>query len=161
MRRLSILIAFGLVFALFVVAAATAAPPTDFCDRPGNDDHPKCSTDSFPDCDFDASGVLSFDGTKILQCKWNADPTHTFEFQIDSEHVTSVHNPNMIVNDYSEWPSGKCFAEKRPGTQALPFPEDDLWTFSPAAKGCGDGPYLLTMVAKVKSGTIRLTDFND
>ena len=73
MRRLSILLAFGLVFVLFVVAAATAAPPKDFCGPDGTKpDHTSCETPpttapsttttpppaSGEDCMFDSDGVL-------------------------------------------------------------------------------------------------------
>jgi len=50
MRRLPLLLTLGFVFALFVVAAATAAPPTDFCGEGGtNLDHPSCSDTPEPE----------------------------------------------------------------------------------------------------------------
>ena len=52
MRRLPLLLTLGFVFALFVVAAATAAPPADWCDPLSEDyrpTHPSCSDTPEPE----------------------------------------------------------------------------------------------------------------
>jgi len=173
MRRLPILLAVGLVFALFVVAAATAAPPTDLCGPDGTKpDHPSCSdttTLEFADCLFDpVTGVLdSWHGHvgDERQCIWNVDnPGDTFRFQIQSDPAdpaTAVKLPHMIVNANVDgkivFPSFKCLDETRHGIQELPFPGDDLWTFSPWDRQCGESPYLLTIsIQGLKSGSVNL-----
>ncbi len=81
--------------------------------------------------------------------------------------MTFVKLPHMIVNDIVDGEivyDDKCFDETRSGIHELPFPGDDLWTFSPAGEGCGDGQYLLTVAApvhKVKNGELELTDSNN
>ncbi len=93
MRRLPIFLAFAFVFALFVVAAATAAPPTDFCGSTGTKPaHPSCETTppQVEDCFFDDAGVLEgWSGTgEQYRCKWTPlYPAATYSFQIQSETV--------------------------------------------------------------------------
>ncbi len=169
MRRLPIFLALGLVFALFVVAAATAAPPTDFCGLEGtNPDHPSCPTPSTtapttpppPTTDFDPcvfgddDGVLEgWSETGSIRCKWEPEnPWATYSFQIQSDNVDTVKLPQLAVNAEPWTPSAVCVnAGSYRGPQDVPFPPDgdDLWTFVPEEsswwpgandeKTCADG----------------------
>jgi hypothetical protein len=185
MRRLPILAALGLVFALFVVAAATAAPPTPFCERAGNENHHKCSTTTttptttppppFEDCVFsndgvDDDGVLEGWSGEPYRCVWTPEDAFAeVSFQIQSDTVEKVKLPQLTVNAEPWTPSAVCFNEWRIRPQDVPFPPngDPLWTFSPAlsslwpaddGKACADGgPYLLAIrVNQVKGGDVKL-----
>jgi hypothetical protein len=113
------------------------------------------------DCVFDEDGMLaSWHGhedeerTRIWSVR---DPSDTFQFQIQSDPVTvtKVKLPHLIVNDNIVFPSNMCFEAWQRSPQSLSFPSDDLWTFSPAANDCGDGPYLLTIsIQDFKSGSV-------
>jgi hypothetical protein len=163
MKRLwIILLAAAMALSLLLVAAAAATSLEDFCiDNP---DHGRCPTTTttvpttttkeppgFANCSFNDAGVLeSWHGHEGEErtCVWNVDePSDTFQFQIKSpdESVTKVKLPHLIVNADIVFPTPKCFEAWQRSPQNLPFPSDDLWTFSPAANDCGDGPYLLTI----------------
>jgi hypothetical protein len=83
MRRLSILFSIALVFALIVVAAATAAAP-DFCDEGSpkyNPDHPNCSTTTTVTTTTEPSQLeacttgmtITGNGQTSFQCLWTPD----------------------------------------------------------------------------------------
>jgi hypothetical protein len=172
MRRLLILLAFALVFALFVVAAVSAAPPAHICEN--TPEHWSCSTTTTPPtttqppteppteppCVFNGDGVLAgwSEADTYIRCEWDAysDEEVSFEIQSPDDSVTKLQLPVLIVNtDSTSWDI--CFHERGNGPQSLPFPADNLWTFTPADEGCGDGPYLLTISVKpVKTGTMQL-----
>lgn len=162
MRRFTIGSAMVLALLLMLTAIATAAPPSGFCGDEGtNPDHPSCATPtpppSEPECIFDADGVLQgWPETNSYRCEWTvADPAKTVSFELWSPDgsVTSVKLAHLIVNEDIVFPSDICFHDTRNGPQDLPFPGDDLWTFSPEGRGCGEGPYLLTIsVQKITSG---------
>jgi hypothetical protein len=178
MRRLPILLVFALMFALLVLAPATADKPNCDPDLP-DPPHPSCKTDDttptttepqgFVDCAFDDNGVLESwhgDEEDDRQCIWSlddpSDASDTFSFQIESDplgSVTKLKLAHLIVNADIVFPSDKCFIASQTRVLALPFPadSDDLWTFSPQDKGCGDDPYLLTIsVQALKSGSVNL-----
>jgi hypothetical protein len=186
MRRLPIFLALGLVFALFVVAAATAAPPKDFCGPDGTKlDHPSCTTTTTPtpppppttdfeDCVFDGDGVLDgWSETGSIRCVWTpSDGSDAYySFQIQSDNVETVKLPQLTVNAEPWTPSAVCVnAGSYRGPQDVPFPPDGdpLWTFVPedsswwpaadGAKTCAEGgPYLLAIrVNEVKDGNVKL-----
>jgi hypothetical protein len=63
--------------------------------------------------------------------------------------------PHLIVNEDDDFPSTICFNEWAKGPQTLPFPQGNLWTFSPADVCSNDGDYLMTVsVKEVKTGTV-------
>jgi hypothetical protein len=160
MRRLPILLAFGLVFVLFVVATATAATSPKFCDVDKYGlNHPKCPTPTTPTttpttttppqfdpCVFDTDGVLlgwSQTG-EPYRCTWTPlyGEDATYSFQIQSKTVETVKIPQLTVNAEAWTPSALCFNEWAKGPQPVPFPpvDDLLWTFSPAESSWGPAP---------------------
>jgi len=156
MRRLPILLILALVVTVLALAPVSAGKWT--CDD--KPDHPNCTTTSPPDCDFDSTtGVLeNWDKTAPFQCVWKTGvPGATFSFQIQSldSSASEVLLPHLIVNEDDDFPSTICFKKSARGPQELPFPQDDLWTFSPADVCSDDGEYLMTVSVKpVKTGNV-------
>jgi hypothetical protein len=167
MRRLPILLILALVVTVLALAPATADKPN--CDLVIDPPHPSCKTDDtepppppdglFPKCDFDGLGVLvNWDRTSPFRCLWTpADPAVEFSFQLVSpkKDVSRVMLPHLIVNQDADFPSTICFNGWARNPQTLPFPQDDLWTFTPTDICTDDTPYLMTVSVKpVKTGTV-------
>ena len=78
MRRLPILLAFGLVFALLIVAAATAAPP-DFCDEEkfglnhANCEEPPTEPPPEPPATQQCDTITTREGSVQLNCEWTPE----------------------------------------------------------------------------------------
>jgi hypothetical protein len=159
MRRLPILLAIALVFALVALAPVSAGKWT--CDdRP---DHPSCQRQDPPTCAFNPEGVLiNWDRTSPFQCLWLPEVANTtFSFQLVSpnDDVSKVMLPHLIVNEDDDFPSTICFNEWAKSPQKLPFPleveGDSLWTFNPTQNCSDDGNYLMTVSVKPdKTGTV-------
>jgi hypothetical protein len=136
MRRLPILLAFALVFALFVVAAASAGPS---CIK--NPNHQDCTTTMPPttlpttpptplpveDCFFDGDGVLvdsvggqiDLDATDSgIRCRFTANPDDSFDCEISGD-ARVVHIPYIAVTDVYPHSGNLCFREYA-GGRVLP-----------------------------------------
>jgi hypothetical protein len=159
MRRLPVLLILALVLALLALTPVSAANEPN-CEKTPN--HPACRADEPSTCKFDESGKLEgWTGTDSYKCEWAVEnPSDTFSFQIQrvDSSAMKVWIPQLIVNDEYPFPSTLCFNEWRTGPQDLPFPQDDLWTFSFADFDCSDNDtYALTIFTqRVKKGEVEL-----
>ena len=182
MRRLPILLVFALMFALLVLAPASADKPN--CEA--DDTHPSCKTDDSTttttttvpqgsdDCVFDENGVLEgWEPPESYRCRWTvtaAEKANPFQFSL--ELVTpvdgaTVNLPHLIVTDVFPYGGDICFNEYVVGWSELPY----SWSsFTLPLDGECENPgggvldtdgadvFAITIdVIKVKKGEIELT----
>ena len=174
MRRLSILLAIAMVFALAVLAPASAGKK---CDADPN--HPSCpksdtsTTTTIPsivECDFQDGVLQNWDGSGGLRCQWTVTATErskAFDFTlvpVSSDIGKTVNLPHLIVTDVYPSGGGICFNEHDVGWSDLEY----SWTsfMLPAEGDCpGDwrtadhveDVFAITIsVNRVRNGDVRL-----
>lgn len=182
MRRLPILLVFALMFALLVLAPASADPPKCAIDNtlPGcsTDDSTTTTTTTVPggsdECIF-VDGVLQgWEPPDYLRCRWSVPPEErdkTFHFSLElvpEVEGATVNLPHLIVTDVFPYGGQICFNEYVNGWNNLPYswspfnlPDDGLCTGGggSAVDNAKDVFAITIDVIKVKKGAVQLTYF--